>query len=115
MINFIITSENIEGPWSEPHIIEGAPGIDPDIIFDDDGTVWYVGTHSPSEPNFNGEGEIWLQQLDLKTWSLTGERYYLWRGNLGRRTSYLQKKWLLLPCHCRRRNRTQSRSDDLGK
>ena len=82
MINFIITSENIEGPWSEPHIIEGAPGIDPDIIFDDDGSVWYVGTHSPSEPNFNGEGEIWLQQLDLKTWSLTGERYYLWRGAL---------------------------------
>ena len=37
MINFIITSDNIEGPWSEPHIIEGAPGIDPDIIFDDDG------------------------------------------------------------------------------
>jgi alpha-N-arabinofuranosidase len=82
MINFVITSENIEGPWSEPHIIEGAPGIDPDIIFDDDGTVWYVGTHSPSEPNFDGEGEIWLQQLDLKTWSLTGERYYLWRGAL---------------------------------
>ena len=82
MINFIITSDNIEGPWSEPHIIEGAPGIDPDIIFDDDGTVWYVGTHSPSEPNFNGEGEIWLQELDLKTWSLTGERYFLWRGAL---------------------------------
>ena len=82
MINFIITSDNIEGPWSEPHIIEGAPGIDPDIIFDDDGTVWYVGTHSPSKPNFNGEGEIWLQQLDLKTWSLTGERYFLWRGAL---------------------------------
>ena len=82
MINFIITSDNIEGPWSEPHIIEGAPGIDPDIIFDDDGTVWYVGTHSPSKPNFNGEGEIWLQQLDLSTWSLTGERYFLWRGAL---------------------------------
>ena len=82
MINFIITSDNIEGPWSDPHIIKGAPGIDPDIIFDDDGTVWYVGTHSPSEPNFNGEGEIWLQQLNLKTWSLTGERYFLWRGAL---------------------------------
>ena len=82
MINFIITSDNIEGPWSEPHIIEGAPGIDPDIIFDDDGTVWYVGTHSPSKPNFNGEGEIWLQQLNINTWSLTGERYFLWRGAL---------------------------------
>ncbi|MBC8395423.1 MAG: glycoside hydrolase family 43 protein [Candidatus Marinimicrobia bacterium] len=81
MINFIITAEQIEGPWSNPHIIEGAPGIDPDIIFDD-GKVWYVGTHVPEKPNFNGEGEIWLQELDLDDWSLKGERYFLWRGAL---------------------------------
>jgi alpha-N-arabinofuranosidase len=82
MINFIITSEQIEGPWSAPHIIEGAPGIDPDIVFDDDGKIWYVGTHVPENPNFNGEGEIWLQELDLDDWSLKGERYFLWRGAL---------------------------------
>jgi len=81
MINFIITAEQAEGPWSNPHIIEGAPGIDPDIIFDD-GKVWYVGTHVPEKPNFNGEGEIWLQELDLDNWSLKGERYFLWRGAL---------------------------------
>ena len=81
MINFIITAEKIEGPWSDPHIIEGAPGIDPDIVFDD-GRVWYVGTHVPKDSNFNGEGEIWLQELDLNNWSLIGERYYLWRGAL---------------------------------
>ncbi len=81
MINFIITAEQVEGPWSNPHIIEGAPGIDPDIIFDD-GKVWYVGTHVPEKPNFNGEGEIWLQELDLDNWSLKGERYFLWRGAL---------------------------------
>ena len=74
MINFIITAEKIEGPWSDPHIIEGAPGIDPDIVFDD-GRVWYVGTHVPKDSNFNGEGEIWLQELDLNNWSLIGERY----------------------------------------
>ena len=81
MINFIITAEQVEGPWSNPHIIEGAPGIDPDIIFDD-GKVWYVGTQVPEKPNFNGEGEIWLQELDLDDWSLKGERYFLWRGAL---------------------------------
>ena len=81
MINFIITAEQVEGPWSNPHIIKGAPGIDPDIIFDD-GKVWYVGTHVPEKPNFNGEGEIWLQELDLDDWSLKGERYFLWRGAL---------------------------------
>jgi xylan 1,4-beta-xylosidase len=56
-VNFIITAEDIEGPWSDPHVLEGAPGIDPDIFFDDDGKVWYVGTHSPENPNFPGEGE----------------------------------------------------------
>ena len=81
MINFIITAEQVEGPWSNPHIIEGAPGIDPDIIFDD-GKVWYVGTHVPEKPNFNGEGEIWLQELDLDDWALKGERSFLWRGAL---------------------------------
>jgi alpha-N-arabinofuranosidase len=60
-VNFIITAKHPEGPWSEPHVLEDAPGIDPDIFFDDDGTVWYVGTHSPENPNFEGEGEIWLQ------------------------------------------------------
>ena len=31
-------------------------GIDPDIFFDDDGRVWYVGTAAPEKPNFPGEG-----------------------------------------------------------
>jgi alpha-N-arabinofuranosidase len=82
-VNFIITAKNIEGPWSEPHILEGAPGIDPDIFFDHDGKVWYIGTHSPEKPNFEGEGEIWIQEIDLDNWKLQGERDYLWRGACG--------------------------------
>lgn len=39
-VNFIITANNAAGPWSEPHVLEGAPGIDPDIFFDDNGKVW---------------------------------------------------------------------------
>lgn len=82
-VNFIITAKNAKGPWSNPHVLEGAPGIDPDIFFDDDGKVWYVGTHSPEKPNFPGEGEIWLQEIDIENWKLTGERNYLWRGACG--------------------------------
>ena len=82
-INFIITANDIRGPWSEPHVLEGAPGIDPDIFFDEDGKVWYVGTHAPEKPNFPGEGEIWLQEIDLDNWKLKGQRYYLWRGACG--------------------------------
>ncbi len=82
-VNFIITASDAAGPWSDPHILEGAPGIDPDIFFDDDGKVWYVGTHSPEDPDFSGQGEIWLQEIDLARWALRGERSYLWRGACG--------------------------------
>jgi alpha-N-arabinofuranosidase len=82
-VNFIITAKNAEGPWSDPIVLEGAPGIDPDIFFDDDGTVWYTGTHSPLNPDFPGQGEIWLQEIDLNKGMLKGERSYLWRGACG--------------------------------
>lgn len=80
MVNFIITADNPSGPWSDPIHILGAPGIDPDLFFDDDGRVWYVGNQMPKNPNFNGEGEIWLQELDLNEFKLIGERHLLWRG-----------------------------------
>ena len=83
MVNFIITANNPAGPWSDPVHIEGAPGIDPDLFFDDDGRVWYVGNQAPENPSFDGEGEIWLQELDLNEYSLIGERHLLWRGACG--------------------------------
>ena len=79
-INFIITAKQPEGPWSDPVIISGAPGIDPDIFFDNDGKIWYTGTHAPEKPNFQGEGEIWMQELNPESFQLIGERHYLWRG-----------------------------------
>ena len=81
--NFIITSSNPEGPWSNPIVIKGAPGIDPDIFFDDDGRVWYAGNHQPSDPSFSGETEIWMQELDPKNLQLIGQRFFVWRGACG--------------------------------
>ena len=83
MVNFIITADNPAGPWSDPIHVEGAPGIDPDLFFDDNGRVWYVGNQAPENPSFDGEGEIWLQELDLNEYSLIGERHLLWRGACG--------------------------------
>jgi len=83
MVNFIITAKNPAGPWSDPIHILNAPGIDPDLFFDDDGKVWYVGNQMPENPNFNGEGEIWIQQIDMNEFKLVGEKYLLWRGACG--------------------------------
>ena len=82
-VNFIITASDPAGPWSDPHVIEGAPGIDPDIFFDDDGKVYFIGTHAPGEPNTNGIGEIWVQEMDLENWKLVGERHSVWTGACG--------------------------------
>ena len=83
MRNFIITAKNPSGPWSKPHIIEDAPGIDPDIFFDDNGKVYFTGTHSPGDMNSNGIGEIWIQELDIKKWKLVGKRHTVWDGIFG--------------------------------
>ena len=83
LVNFVLTADDPAGPWSEPQVIEGAPGIDPDLFFDDDGRVWYVGNRAPADPAFEGEGEIWLQQIDPDGWRLVGERHALWRGACG--------------------------------
>mgnify|MGYP006092053825 FL=1 len=83
MRNFIITAKDPEGPWSKPHIIDGAPGIDPDILFDTDGKVYFTGTHNPGDMNSNGIGEIWIQELDIKKWKLKGERKTVWDGVFG--------------------------------
>jgi alpha-N-arabinofuranosidase len=83
LVSFIVTAEDPRGPWSAPFVLEGAPGIDPSLFFDDDGRVWYVANRQPADPEFPGQMEIWLQELDLRQMALRGERHYLWRGCCG--------------------------------
>jgi len=83
MSNFIVTADDPRGPWSAPQVLEGAPGIDPSLFFDDDGRAWYVGNRIPPDPEFPGQAEIWLQEVDIDAMALIGERHYLWRGCCG--------------------------------
>ena len=79
-INFIVTAIDPRGPWSQAFVLEDAPGIDPSLFFDDDGRVWYTGNWVPPDPEFPGQAEIWLQELDLDRMRLIGKKHYLWRG-----------------------------------
>jgi xylan 1,4-beta-xylosidase len=80
--NFIVTATNPEGPWSEPYYLE-APGIDPSLFFDADGTCYYCGTRpNPLGVRYNGDWEIWVQKLDLTTMRLVGESHAIWKGAL---------------------------------
>ena len=73
--DFICTATNPAGPWSEPHFIKGAPGIDPDLFFDDDGKVYMSGTLKPAVQLWSAHNQIWTQEIDLQKWVLVGERH----------------------------------------
>jgi len=103
--NFIMTATDAAGPWSNPVWLP-APGIDPSVFFDDDGSAWYVGTRpAPEGCAYSGNWEAWTQRLDLDAVHraaaaatsgiapgaragdngkacLVGETYGLWRGAL---------------------------------
>lgn len=70
--NFLIWTEDIYGEWSDPIFLD-VPGIDPSLFIDQDGTVYYNGTH----------GDIYLCELDLET-GQTGPRVNIWAGAGGR-------------------------------
>ncbi|MBQ9142784.1 MAG: glycoside hydrolase family 43 protein [Lachnospiraceae bacterium] len=79
--NYIVTAISPEGPWSEPHYIEGAGGIDPSLFFDEDGKCYYIGTHpNPAGCLYDGDWYIWIQELDLTTMKLVGEPKDVWNG-----------------------------------
>ena len=80
--NFIVTAAHPAGPWSDPFWLDDAPGIDPSLFFDNDGTAWVTGTADAPDAAYWGDNEIWMRQLDLETMKLTGPRHGLWRGAL---------------------------------
>lgn len=80
--NFIVTAEKPEGPWSDPYFLgDEAVGIDPSLFFDDDGKCYYVGTRpNPEGVRYNGDWEIWVQEVDLDKMKLVGESMAIWKG-----------------------------------
>jgi alpha-N-arabinofuranosidase len=81
--NFYVTATDPAGSWSDPVWLDDAPGIDPSLLFDDDGKVYYTGNRVPPEGQlYLKEMDIWLQELDLKSGKLIGPKTSLWRGAL---------------------------------
>ncbi|QYR19306.1 glycoside hydrolase family 43 protein [Paenibacillus sp. sptzw28] len=81
--NFYVTATEPAGAWSDPNWLNDAPGIDPSLLFDDDGKVYYTGNRVPPEgQQYPKHMEIWLQELDLEEKQLTGPKFSLWDGAL---------------------------------
>lgn len=79
--NFLITSRDIEGPWSDP-VYMGSSGFDASLFHDDDGKKYIVNMEwdhrqDKGTPRFSG---ILVQEIDPKTFARIGEAKKVFRG-----------------------------------
>lgn len=79
--NFLVTATDPAGPWSDP-VWLGTSGIDPSLLFDDDGRVWVHGTRLAHDPQWHDQTEVWLRELDPGTRTLIGPEHVIWSGAL---------------------------------
>ncbi len=78
--NFIVTATDPVGPWSEPHWLDDALGIDPSLFFDDNGRCWYCSNRMAENSQFEGHTEIYLQEFDLAEMKFIGKPKVIWEG-----------------------------------
>lgn len=77
--NYLVTTDNIEGEWSEP-IYLNSSGFDPSLFHDSDGRKWLVNMrwdHRSGKNRFNG---IFLQEYKPEEKQLTGPVYPIYQG-----------------------------------
>lgn len=79
--NFIVTAKDPKGPWSDPHWIEDAEGIDPSLFWDDDGKAYYTGA-TEIQTEAGPEPALWISEIDLTEFKLVGEKKKAWGGSL---------------------------------
>lgn len=77
--NFMVHAEDPRGAWSDPVWIDQG-GIDPSLFFDDDGSVFYTGTHFTDD----GLQGIGMFQIDIRTGEKLSDVKMIWHGNGGR-------------------------------
>jgi len=81
--NFIISATNPSGPWNDPIWIKDAPGIDPSLFWDDNGTCYYIGTGvlDKTGKKWPGKEGIWMQEFNPDTGELKGDKKQLTYGH----------------------------------
>ena len=80
--NFILTSKDPAGEWSDAVIIKGADGIDPSLYFDEEDRIWYCGNMIPEDLKYPTHKMIYLCELDRNTFQFIGRRHIIYDGNV---------------------------------
>ncbi|RSL32104.1 glycoside hydrolase family 43 protein [Salibacterium salarium] len=77
--NYLVTAENIEGPWSDPVYLNSS-GFDPSLFHDDDGKKWILNMiwdHRKGKNSFAGTA---LQEYSVEKQKLVGPVKNIFKG-----------------------------------
>ncbi|PYZ95960.1 glycoside hydrolase 43 family protein [Alteribacter lacisalsi] len=77
--NYLVTSESIMGPWSDPVYLNSS-GFDPSLFHDDDGRKWLVNMFWDYRSGNHSFAGIVLQEFNEKEGRLTGLIKNIYRG-----------------------------------
>lgn len=77
--NYLVTSESMSGPWSEPVYLNGS-GFDPYLFHDTDGTKWLLNMQWDFRDGHSRFGGILLQQYDPIEQRLVGPVKKIYEG-----------------------------------
>ncbi|KRM12382.1 glycoside hydrolase family 43 protein [Paucilactobacillus suebicus] len=84
--NYIITSDSIDSPWSEPKYINSS-GFDPSIFFDDDGKIYFLNEYWDYRMStHNKSAGILIQELYPSTLDVKGDPQVLFNGTEAKKT-----------------------------
>lgn len=89
--NYLITAENIEGPWSKPVYLHSA-GYDASILHDDDGRKWVVAVDWETRDGYSGA--ISVVEYDAASGKTVGFPQRIWSGDgeIGAEGAHLTKR-----------------------
>lgn len=80
--NYLVTSDDIAGPWSDPTYLTSI-GFDASLFHDDDGSTWLVTLEWETRPDHEHPGWIVLQSVDDKSGAV-GHPVRIHRGSSDR-------------------------------
>ena len=77
--NYLVTSERIDGEWSDPVYLNSS-GFDPSLFHDDDGRKYLLNMLWDYRPGQNRFAGIVLQEYSAAEGKLTGDRHLIFQG-----------------------------------
>lgn len=77
--NYLVTAPNIEGPWSDPGLLNRS-GFDPSLYHGTDGRKWLLNQLWDGRPDRNQFAGIVLQEFCPKQMALLGEPVMIFSG-----------------------------------